>query len=104
MILILASNTAGNKIIHVKEEICLQVQQRAQFLQVHIKCNHFFLQTKKIYQKITSEVLYRLGVENIKIIDLGGYLSKDAYNELKQIGRVTIIFDNYKEIYDNDKI
>ncbi len=48
---------------------------------------------------ITSKVLYKLGVENINIIDLGGYLSKDVFNKLKQVGIVKI-YDNYKKIYD----
>ncbi|MCJ7570614.1 MAG: hypothetical protein MUO82_01885 [Candidatus Thermoplasmatota archaeon] len=55
--------------------------------------------SKENLSEITSEVLYKLGVENIYIVDLGGYLSKDAYNELKQIGHV-IKFNDYKEIYN----
>jgi hypothetical protein len=49
--------------------------------------------------EITSKVLYKLGVENINIVDLGNYLSQEVYNELKQIGEI-LKFNDYKEIYD----
>ncbi len=58
--------------------------------------------SKEYLPKITSEVLYKLGVENINILDLGNYLSQDIYNELKQIGKVKK-FNDYKEIYDTIK-
>lgn len=54
---------------------------------------------KENLSEITSNVLYKLGIENINIVDLGGYISLDVYNELKQIGSVKV-FDYYKEIYD----
>jgi len=47
----------------------------------------------------TKDALYQLGVKQLYVIDLGGYLSSTAKNELKQIGTIKNHFTQYDETY-----
>jgi hypothetical protein len=49
----------------------------------------------------TRDVLYKLGVKNIYVVNLGDYLSKDAKNELKNIADVKEMYTDAKKIYDD---
>jgi len=49
--------------------------------------------------EVTKDVLYKLGVEKIHLINLGGHLSIDVKNELEAITDV-IDYDTPKKIYD----
>jgi hypothetical protein len=55
--------------------------------------------TKDAVPEVTSDVLYKLGIENIYFVDLGNYASGEVCDELEQVGEVTT-FNQYKEIYD----
>jgi len=48
----------------------------------------------------TKDALLKLGVKNVNVIDLGGYLKKDRINELKDIVSIKKHFTDYKDIYD----
>lgn len=50
--------------------------------------------------KVTENVLYKLGVKNLYVVDLGGYLSKENINKLSSIANVKKHFTGYKETYD----
>ncbi len=47
----------------------------------------------------TIDTLYKLGVEHIYIIDLGEYLSLNAKDQLKNIGKIEQHFTEYDKIY-----
>lgn len=49
----------------------------------------------------TKSVLYKLGVENIYVVDLGNYLSSRAINEIKTIANVKRIYSAPKDVYDS---
>ncbi|MCK5636619.1 MAG: hypothetical protein KAH91_04280, partial [Thermoplasmatales archaeon] len=48
----------------------------------------------------TSDTLHKLGVENICIVDLGGYLTKEIKDELADIAEINEHYTEYKKIYD----
>jgi hypothetical protein len=47
----------------------------------------------------TKDILYKLGVEKIHLVNLGGHLSKDVKNEIKDITE-TKVFTEYVDVYD----
>jgi len=55
--------------------------------------------SKSSVPKITKDTLYKLGVEEIYFVDLGGHSSSKVLNELKGIGKVKV-YREYKDIYD----
>ena len=55
--------------------------------------------SKSSVPKITKDVLYKLGVEEIYFIDLGSHSSSKVLNDLKRIGKVKV-YSEYKDIYD----
>ena len=58
--------------------------------------------TEDSIPKITEDVLYKLGVENIYLLNLGNYLSSEAKDQIKDIANIRE-FNNYKKIYDKIK-
>jgi hypothetical protein len=48
----------------------------------------------------TIDTLYQLGVKNIHLIDIGGYLPKDEKNQLKDVADVSNHFTTYEKVYD----
>ena len=48
--------------------------------------------------KVVKDVLYKLGVEEIHLVDLGSHSSQGVLDELRKIGDVKI-YGKYKEIY-----
>ncbi len=50
--------------------------------------------------KPTEEVLYKLGVKDITIVDIGGHLTKEIKQKIKNIAKVSDHFINLKPIYD----
>ena len=50
--------------------------------------------------EVTSDVLYKLGVENIYIVNLGGHLEKDVKEKFKEITSIKKDFTNYNNLYD----
>ncbi len=48
----------------------------------------------------TKDVLLRLGVEDIYIVNIGGYLSNNAKEKIKEIGSIEKNFIDPKDIYD----
>ena len=48
--------------------------------------------------KETKDVLYKIGINNIYLINIGGHLSKNVKDELDKIAQVTD-FENCKDIY-----
>jgi len=51
--------------------------------------------------KYTIDTLYKLGVENIILIDLGEYLSSKGKEQLTEVAEVTNHFTKYEEIYSH---
>ena len=49
----------------------------------------------------TIDTLYKLGVKELYVVDLGGYLSKDAMRQLSDIAKINEHFIEYKSIYDS---
>ena len=49
----------------------------------------------------TANVLYKLGVENIYVVNIGGHLSKEIENKLNEIVRITKNYKDHKGIYDD---
>lgn len=49
--------------------------------------------------KSTQDALYTLGVKQIYLVDLGGYLSTDVTTQLKNIASLKEHFRDYKDIY-----
>lgn len=59
------------------------------------------LYTSKIgLSKDTGDVLYKLGVENIYIVDVGDYILKDTLDEIRKIGKIKAEYKTTKDIYD----
>lgn len=48
----------------------------------------------------TSDTLYKLGVEDICVVDLGGYLTEETKNELSNIAEINEHYIEYKNVYD----
>ncbi len=48
----------------------------------------------------TVDVLYRLGVENIHIVDIGNHISKSTYNKLKEIANIKSDYKTTEKIYN----
>ena len=48
----------------------------------------------------TSDTLYKLGVEDICVVDLGGYLTEETKNELSDIAEINEHYIKYRNIYD----
>jgi len=48
----------------------------------------------------TKDALYKLGVENIYLVNIGGHLSKEVKEELKEIANVKKEFAELEKIYD----
>ncbi len=48
----------------------------------------------------TKEVLYKLGVEEITLVDIGGYLNSDTKQKIKDIAKINNHFTELKPIYD----
>ena len=48
----------------------------------------------------TKDVLYKLGVENIYLVNLGGYLSGDVKDEIKDIGKIKADYTTPRGVYD----
>ena len=49
---------------------------------------------------VTKDVLYKLGVENIHLVNLGEYLSDDVKDEIKDIGEIKSDYTKPKDVYD----
>jgi len=49
----------------------------------------------------TKETLYKLGVNKIDIVDIGGYLSEKTIDELSNIAEIKNHYREYKDIYDD---
>jgi len=49
----------------------------------------------------TIDTLYKLGVKELYVVDLGGYLSNDAIRQLSDVAKVNEHFTEYKAIYDS---
>ncbi|MDH7507029.1 MAG: cell wall-binding repeat-containing protein, partial [Candidatus Thermoplasmatota archaeon] len=58
-----------------------------------------YVSNTKLQQK-TVDVLYKLGVENIYIVDLGGGLSKSLKEELENIATIKEYYKEPKQIYN----
>lgn len=50
--------------------------------------------------KDTIDVLYKLGVNEIYIVDIGQYLSNDVYNEISDVAKIKKHFTEYIPTYD----
>ena len=48
----------------------------------------------------TASALYKLGVENIYLVNIGGHLSKEVENELKGISSAIKHYKTHKDIYE----
>jgi len=48
----------------------------------------------------TISVLYKLGVDEIFIVDIGGYLTKNVRNEIANVAEIKEHFSNYLSVYD----
>ena len=59
-----------------------------------------FYTTPDMVPTCTKDALYKLGVKNIHIIDLGGHLSEEAKDELSNIAEIEEHYTEYKSIYD----
>ncbi|MEF8879710.1 MAG: cell wall-binding repeat-containing protein [Candidatus Thermoplasmatota archaeon] len=59
-----------------------------------------YTSTKKLPES-TKNALYKLGVEKIHLVDLGGELSDEVKDELNSIAEVKSEFSDPKEIYDS---
>lgn len=49
----------------------------------------------------TKEALYKLGVENVYLVDLGGQLDEDVIDEINCIGEIKTHYTEYNQIYDD---
>ena len=58
-----------------------------------------YVSSDKINDK-TKEVLYKLGVENIHIVDLGNNLKNNVKERIKEIGKIKNDYNTAEEIYD----
>lgn len=47
----------------------------------------------------TEETLYKLGVEHVYVVDLGGYLTDETLNELSNIAEIKEHYTSYDKIY-----
>ena len=50
--------------------------------------------------KVTENVLYKLGVEKIHLVNLGGHLKKDVQDEIKNIAEIKNNYEKPLDIYD----
>jgi len=48
----------------------------------------------------TKDTLYKLGVKQLNIVDLGGYLSEETKDELSNIAKIKNHYTEYKDVYD----
>ncbi len=48
----------------------------------------------------TKDILYKLGVENIYIVNIGGYLATNGKEKIKEIGNIKGNFIEPKDVYD----
>ena len=48
----------------------------------------------------TKDTLYKLGVNQLSIVDLGGYLSEETKDELSNIAKIKNHYTEYKDVYD----
>ncbi len=48
----------------------------------------------------TKDVLYKLGVENIYIVNIGGHLSNDSKKKIEEIGNIKGNYIDPREVYD----
>jgi len=56
--------------------------------------------TKDSVPKATEDVLYKLGVDNIYLVNLGGYLSSDAKQNLEDIAKIKKHYKEPEQIYN----
>jgi len=49
----------------------------------------------------TKDTLYKLGVKQLDIVDLGGYLSEEIKDELSNIAKIKKHYTEYKDVYDD---
>jgi hypothetical protein len=56
--------------------------------------------SKKELPQATSDALYRLGVKNIYLVNLGNYLSNGAKNNLNDIATLKKDYKRYEDIYE----
>ncbi len=62
--------------------------------------NSPLLYTKKSeLPQSTKEALYKLGIENIFLVDIGGNIDKDTKNEIKDIASIKNHYSNEEDIY-----
>jgi len=52
-------------------------------------------------KKITIDVINKLGVEELHIVDLGGYLEENVINELDHSAKIKNHYTDYKDVYDS---
>ena len=50
--------------------------------------------------KATKDALYKLGVENIYLVDIGKYSSSKIMNELENIAQIKVTYNDLFDIYD----
>ena len=50
--------------------------------------------------KISSDTLLKLGVKNLYIVDIGNHLSKKVYNDLKDMIKKVVVYDEYMELFE----
>ncbi|PNX51947.1 MAG: hypothetical protein BV456_01300 [Thermoplasmata archaeon M8B2D] len=50
--------------------------------------------------KITVDTLYKLGVNQIYLVDLGGYLKQEVINDLSAVASINKHYKSYKDVYN----
>ena len=55
--------------------------------------------SKKDLRKSTKDVLYKLGVKNIHLVNIGNHLSKEIFDELKEIADIKNNYKKHENIY-----
>ena len=81
------------------ESDCLTNAAEGSILASTINAPLLYTSNKELPQT-TIDTLYRLGVKNLYLVNLGNHLSDDAKNNLKQIAPLKKEYKNYDDIYD----
>ena len=56
--------------------------------------------TPSSLQSCTENVLYKLGVEDVYLVNIGGHLTKDTKNKIEDIANIKSNYNTPEEIYD----
>ena len=80
---------------------CLTDATEGAVLGSTLNCPLLFTSKESIPES-TKEALYKLGVENIHLVDIGHYLNKEAFEDLEKIGDIKE-YNTCKESYDKIK-